>query len=78
MSYFTDDNEHEIRGMSAFIVIDSEKKDYLLKLIDLTSFEHIPQDDGPNRDEGLKKGTISLLAMIDELQNATSPWYACS
>ena len=28
LSYFTDDNEHTMRGMSLFVVVDSEKKSY--------------------------------------------------
>ena len=69
LSYFTDDNEHTMRGMSLFVVVDSEKKSYSVKLIDLSSFEHIPQEDGPNRDEGLIKGTTKLLSMLEELEN---------
>ena len=67
LSYFTDDNEHTMRGMSLFVVIDSEKQAYLVKLIDLSSFEQIPQEDGPNRDDGLIKGTTSLLSMLEQL-----------
>ena len=56
-----------MRGMSLFIAIDSKKKNYLVKLIDLSSFEHIDQKDGPNRDEGLIKGTTKLLSMLEEI-----------
>ena len=41
LSYFTDDNEHIMRGMSVFVVVDSEKQAYAVKMIDLASFEHI-------------------------------------
>ena len=67
LSYFTDDNEHTMRAMSIFVVIDSEKQAYCCKLIDLSSFEPIPQEDGPNRDDGLIKGTTTLLSLLDRL-----------
>ena len=56
-----------MRGMSVFIVVDSEQQAYSVKLIDLSSLELISQEDGPNRDDGLIKGTTTLLSMIDEL-----------
>ena len=44
LKYFKEENEHIIRGMSVFFVVDSEKKNYVCKLIDLVSFEHLPED----------------------------------
>ena len=61
-------NEHEIRGMSIFIIIDSIKQLYTVKIIDLVSFEQIPQDEGPVRDEGVIKGFNSLLDLMAEIQ----------
>ena len=45
--YFKEVNEHTIRGMSLFIVIDSHKQNYGASLIDLVSMDQIPQDEGP-------------------------------
>ena len=57
---------HYMRGMSLFIVIDSEKKAYEAKLIDLASFEEMPREGEATsgRDEGLIKGIASLLCLI--------------
>ena len=41
-AFFKNENVHIIRGMSLFIVIDSMKRDYVCKLIDLVSVEPIP------------------------------------
>ena len=46
LQYFEEVNEHYIRGMSLFIVVDTEQKAYTVKLIDLASFEKIPQIEG--------------------------------
>ena len=66
--FFKNTNEHTIRGMSVFIVIDSANQKYLVKLIDLVSMIPISQDDGPSRDEGLIKGFNTLLDIIGEIQ----------
>ena len=60
--YFTKVNLHEIRGMSLFIAIDSVKKEYVCKLIDLVSFKRMVFEDpkNPERDQGLIKGILSL------------------
>ena len=42
LEYFTEVNEHIMRGMSLFIVVDSQKRNYVVKLIDFASFEHAP------------------------------------
>ena len=64
LEYFRDVNEHYIRGASLFIVVDTNKKAYDVKLIDLASFEEIPEDAESKRDEGIVKGIESLLKMI--------------
>ena len=66
--YFKEVNEHTIRGMSLFIVIDSHKQNYGVSLIDLVSMDQIPQDEGPKRDDGLIKGFHTLLDIIGEIQ----------
>ena len=66
--YFKDVNEHTIRGMSLFIVIDSRKQNYGVSLIDLVSMSHIDQAEGPKRDDGLIKGFNSLLDIVGEIQ----------
>ena len=43
LKYFKEENEHIIRGMSLFIVIDSHQKKYKVKLIDFVSIEKIPE-----------------------------------
>ena len=66
LNYFKDVNEHQIRGMSIFIVIDTEKKSYTVKLIDLSSFEEICQDGQQiKRDDGVSKGLESLIRILD-------------
>ena len=60
LKYFTNDNEHIIRGMSVFIVIDSAQKAYACKLIDLVSFEELPKDKLEERDQGVIKGLVTL------------------
>ena len=65
--YFKNVNEHTIRGMSLFIVIDSRKQNYGVSLIDLVSMSHIDQSEGPKRDDGLIKGFNSLLDIVGEI-----------
>ena len=67
VEYFKDVNEHTIRGMSLFIVIDSQKENYGASLIDLVSMDHISQEEGPQRDEGLIKGFNSLLEILGDI-----------
>ena len=58
--------------MSIFIVIDSEKKNYVCKLIDLVSFEPLASfQDGPTlkRDQGLIKGTKSLIDILENIRD---------
>ena len=65
--YFANVNEHSIKGMSLFIVVDSVKEEYLVKLIDLVSMTHIDQENGPARDDGVTKGCNSLIDLIGEI-----------
>ena len=66
LEYFKELNEHYMRGMSLFIVVDSRTKQYVVKLIDFASFEQIPQDgEESKRDEGIVKGISSILTMIE-------------
>ena len=53
--------------MSLFIVVDSLKEEYLVKLIDLVSMTHIDQGNGPVRDYGMIKGCDSLIELIGEI-----------
>ena len=66
--YFKEVNEHTIRGMSLFIVIDSHKKNYGVSLIDLVSMDQIPQVDGPKRDDGLIKGFSTLNDIMIDIE----------
>ena len=70
--YFENVNSYEIRGMSLFIAIDSLKKEYVCKLIDLSSFRPMAFDraKGKGRDFGLIKGIESLIAILTVIQNA--------
>ena len=53
--------------MSLFIVIDSRQQKYVCKLIDLVSFEPIPEEHIQERDQGLIKGTLGLLRILDNI-----------
>lgn len=64
LNYFQNDNTYTIRGMSLFIVVDSHKQEYLVKLIDLVSM-----DPTGTRDEGLIKGCQSLMELLEEINN---------
>ena len=67
--YFVKINNHEIRGMSLFIAIDSLKQEYICKLIDLCSLKPIAFDDvkGMGRDEGLITGIKSIKRILGEI-----------
>ena len=53
--------------MSLFIVIDSRQQKYICKLIDLVSFEPIPEELIEQRDQGLIKGMLSILRLLDNI-----------
>ena len=67
--YFVKINNHEIRGMSLFIAIDSLKQEYICKLIDLCSLKPIAFDDvkGMGRDEGLITGLQSIKRILGDI-----------
>lgn len=62
LDYFQNYNKHTIRGMSLFVVVDSHKEDYLVKLIDLVSMEPTGKSD-----EGLIKGCQSFMALLRDM-----------
>mmetsp|Transcript_1594 Transcript_1594/g.2266 ORF Transcript_1594/g.2266 Transcript_1594/m.2266 type:complete len:249 (+) Transcript_1594:82-828(+) len=62
LDYFENDNTYTIRGMSLFIVIDSLKEEYFVKLIDLVSM-----DPTGECDVGLVKGCQSLMTLLKEM-----------
>ena len=68
LEYFETSNLHYIRGMSVFIAVDTEKKSQVVKLIDLSSFELIPQENfgSIQRDDGIIKGLESLIKLLEE------------
>lgn len=66
LQYFTDVNEHEIRGASIFIVVSMDYCD--VKLIDLGSFKPlgtVENYDGTSRDPGMILGIQNVIAMLD-------------
>ena len=65
--YFKEENEHIMRGMSLFIVTDSAQKAYTVKLIDFVSFDPIPEEKRKERDQGLIKGMLSLMRILDSI-----------
>ena len=67
--YFTNENVHEIRGMSLFIAIDSVQQRYVCKLIDLVSFKRLVFEDpkNPERDQGLIKGIVTLKSVLENI-----------
>ena len=70
LQYFTDSNEHEIRGASIFIVVSMDYCD--VKLIDLGSFRPlstIENYDGTSRDPGMILGIQNVIAMLDKISN---------
>ena len=69
LKYFKEENEHIIRGMSVFIVVDSAKKGYVCKLIDLVSFEHLPEDERKDRDQGIIKGLVNLIQVLQNIHD---------
>ena len=69
LKFFKEENEHIIRGMSVFIVADSAKKEYVCKLIDLVSFEHLPEDKRQERDQGIIKGLVNLIQLLQNIHD---------
>ena len=72
--FFEKDCEYYMRGTSVLIVVDSKKKLYDVKLIDLESFEHIYQNYGVNvgpqeRDDGLINGLRNLISELEQIEN---------
>ena len=70
LKYFQEENMHEIHGMSILIVIDSAKKSYVCKLIDLVDLQpnkyFAESNSGPiKRDQGVIKGIKSILRILD-------------
>ena len=55
--------------MSVFIVADSSKKEYVCKLIDLVSFEHLPEDKRHERDQGIIKGLVNLIQLLQNIHD---------
>ena len=60
--HFAGGNRFEFRGASLFIVLDHEKKDFRVKLIDLSSIE-----DKSSVDQGVLKGIREVRKRIDVL-----------
>ena len=53
--------------MSVFIVIDSAQQLYECKLIDLVSFDPLPAGKEQERDQGLIKGTLTLIGLLENI-----------
>ena len=68
LDYFENENAHIMRGMSLFIVTESEQKKYTVKLIDFVSIEPIKDEkEKEEGDQGLVKGLRSIDGLLETL-----------
>ena len=72
LNYFKEVNVHEIRGSSILFVVSPSTSFYDVKLIDLSSFRPLTDDegfayDGITRDQGIIFGLTNILSMLDQI-----------
>lgn len=63
LDFLKNENKRQIRGSSLLIVLDDTKSIYRVRLIDLVSFDELPEGE---RDEGMIFGVENLLKILEE------------